>query len=220
MNLRNTILWFIILFSNLLFAQNNRTITVTGYGESYAKPDVAIINIEIAVNNADITVALGESKQKIERLKNLFSIHNIKDDDYFTSMFNIYQERNNYNDDENYHYVVRHNMQIKYHKIENVGSFIEDLVKNGANRFSGISFDISDRTYLEKQARDEAVKNAFEKAKEMAHSAKVKLGKVMHISESSDNTISPLSSFRKMEIKEPESIAVSESISIVFEIIE
>lgn len=217
---RYLVLFLILSFVSIINAQENRTITVTGTGTIYDKPDIARINVAVVVRHSDISQALKESKEKIERIENLFKIYNLPKENHYTGMFNVYQE-NAYNKDMEDVFVVRNSINIEFRDLDKVGQFIEDLIKNGANEFFGLSFDIQNKKELRSKARKKAIDDAIKKAKEMAKYAGIKTGKIISIK--SGANIAPyyadkFSSRTEMSINEPESISVNESVTIIFEI--
>lgn len=69
--------------------------------------------------------------------------------------------------------------------LNSLGKVLDALVKAGSNNISGVSFSIENDDELRDRARKAAVEEAMRKAKVLAAAAKVRLGKVLAISEQS-----------------------------------
>jgi uncharacterized protein len=94
-------------------------------------------------------------------------------------------------------YTVTQDVQAKISPIEKANSAIDIATRNGANMVGGVQFILGDETKkdLVKKAREMAVKEAKEKAEDLAGIAGIKLGKVVDVQESSNQpgTIMPFS---------------------------
>lgn len=84
-------------------------------------------------------------------------------------------------------YTVSQNLEIKVKPIDKVNNVIDLATANGANLVNGINFTFSDNLQksLEKKAREQAVKEAKEKAQNLAQVAGIRLGRVINIIEGS-----------------------------------
>lgn len=78
------------------------------------------------------------------------------------------------------------NLEVKTDSVDLANKAIDTASAAGANVIGGVSFTFDDKTKkeLEAKARREAVKEAKEKANELASTAGIKLGKVINITES------------------------------------
>ena len=68
-------------------------------------------------------------------------------------------------------------------KLEDLGKILDASVTAGANSIFGVSFGVDDLTPYQQQARAAAVKDAQDKAAQLAKSANIQLGPVLAISE-------------------------------------
>ena len=123
-------------------------------------------------------------------------------------------------------YEVTNRVQVKVRKVDELGEILDALVTAGSNRISGISFSIADPTALTDEARKSAIEDAKRKADLYAEAAKVKVGKVLTISE---NTISqPSPNLRASSFKaEADSVPIAAgeltirvSVFVLFEIVD
>ena len=80
-------------------------------------------------------------------------------------------------------YQVSQNLEVKIRDLTKSGDIIAGGAENGANLVGGLSFTIDDPEALKEQAREQAIKNAQEKAGKLASSLRVKIGKLIDYSE-------------------------------------
>ena len=72
-------------------------------------------------------------------------------------------------------------------ELAGLGGLLDKLVTLGANRISGLSFDVAQAEELRDEARKRAVANARRRAELFAAAAGVALGRVLVISEDSQH---------------------------------
>ena len=78
-------------------------------------------------------------------------------------------------------------------KIDDLGKILDAAVTAGANNIYGVSFSVDDPSPYQQQARAAAVKDAQDKAGQLAKAGGLSLGKIVWISE---GTVSPQPLFR------------------------
>ena len=83
-------------------------------------------------------------------------------------------------------YSVSANIEVRVSPIETANKAVDAATAAGANQVGGVQFVVNDQKQkeLEQQARKEAIKNAKEKAQDIADAAGIKLGKVIDVQES------------------------------------
>ena len=83
-------------------------------------------------------------------------------------------------------YVVSQQLTAKVRDLDSTGELIDQLVEAGGDltRINGISFTIEDPTPLLEQAREMAIEDLLDRARQMADAAGVQLGKLEYLSES------------------------------------
>jgi uncharacterized protein YggE len=62
-----------------------------------------------------------------------------------------------------------------------LGEILDAVVRSGANTINGITFDVTDKSAAEAQARDMAIQNARAEAEAIASAAGVKLGDLQSV---------------------------------------
>lgn len=168
------------------------TITVSGTGEIYAKPDLAIIDFSVITEAKTVGEALDKNTEKMNAIIKAVSNQGIDDKDLKTTNFNIYPRYEWYERSEFYPqgkrvlvgYEVRQTLEVKIRDIGKISQIIDSAVNAGANQVGGLSFTIDKQDEVKKQAREKAIKEAKAKAKEIASQLGVRLVKITGFSES------------------------------------
>jgi uncharacterized protein YggE len=78
--------------------------------------------------------------------------------------------------------VVDNTVYVTIRDLDKLGELLDIVIAAGANTVNSVQFDVADKDEALKTARADAVKDAREKAQELADAAGVKLGDVQTIS--------------------------------------
>lgn len=81
-------------------------------------------------------------------------------------------------------YEARNTVSVKSDDIEQVGPMLDALVRAGVNNINQVQFSVKDPKAILDKAREDAIRDAKEKAQQMAEAAGVKLGPLLSMSES------------------------------------
>lgn len=166
------------------------TISVSGKGEVYVKPDIATFSFSVTEEDLDVSKASNELNIKIaDIVKNLKS-NGVDEKDIKTTDYNIYPKYDYYKDGIKciYYcegnkvlsgYVVTQGIQVKNRDLSKVGKILTDLATLKVTNMSGLTFSSDNYDELVKQAREEAIKEAKEEAKKLSKDLGVKLGKIV-----------------------------------------
>ncbi len=221
---------------------NKRIIRVTGNGKMTIKPNLTRVSIVVKGNSEKFDDAINKSSIDTDKLKSIIESLGFDRKDIKTISLDIDPDYERYTDkDDNYRkrfigYKYTHNMYIKF-PIDNkvlsnlVFSFIES---NLSPEFS-IDYTIDDESREEYRAKiiEQSVQNAKEKAYVLAKAAGVKLGDIINI-DYSDKALDYFS--RRMDYSlaeskfmrsadsidfdiEPDDIAITDNVNIVWEIL-
>jgi uncharacterized protein len=112
----------------------------------------------------------------------------IADKDITTTQFSI-QQLTTWDEKQSINvvmgYQVTNTVNAKIRNIDNAGTVIDKVadVAGDLVRINGISFTVDDPTPILKTARDKAIQNAMDKAKQMSQASGVKLGRLLSMSE-------------------------------------
>lgn len=178
-------------------------ITVSGYGEVYIKPDVAIVTFSVTEEASTVAAAQDSSAKKINQIMGALKEQGIEEKDIKTTNYNIYP-RYEYpravctasycppTDGKRTlaAYVVTEGVTVKIRDLSKAGILLSALGELGATDVSGLSFEVDDDEAVKTQAREKAIADARAKAEEMADALGVRLVKVVGFSE--DNYYPPV----------------------------
>jgi uncharacterized protein YggE len=168
-------------------AAAKQTITVTGYGEAYAAPDIAIIQLGVNIVDDSLSAATSRSSTTIDKVQSALATLGVEAKDIQTSSYNIYPEdvvdpqSGIPTGERRYH--VESTLSIKARDVTKLGEIIQAGLDAGANNIYGISFGLEDTSELEAQARTEAISDGAARAKQLTDGIGVKLGNPISINE-------------------------------------
>ncbi|WP_336276517.1 SIMPL domain-containing protein [Bartonella sp. CB178] len=181
------------LLTNSLIARaenvgsTNPTITVTAIGESQAAPDMAIIDLAVVTQHKTAQKALAANNKSMNNIISALKSIGIQENDLQTSSLSIYQSEleksNTQKKESEKFYHVSNSLTVRVRDLSKAGQIFDQAMALGANSVSGISFINSDAKPFYHEARKRAVSEAIEKAETIAQAAKLKLGKIIKISE-------------------------------------
>lgn len=85
-------------------------------------------------------------------------------------------------------YTVTQNLEIDVKQMDKTNKVVDTATADGANLVGQVSFSFSDemKTKLENKAREDAIKEAKQKAQNLAEISGIRLGKLINVVESSD----------------------------------
>lgn len=176
--------------------ESRETITVSGQGEVYAKPDLALIDFSVISQAKTVDGAMADNTGKMNGVIDFIKGLGVGDKDLKTTNFNIYPR---YEWQEAgtcfppcpvgrralVGYEVHQSLQVKIRDMEKIGEIIQGSTAAGANEVGSLRFTIDNQDELKKQARAEAIEKAKIKAKELSSQLEVKLVRITNFSEGS-----------------------------------
>lgn len=178
--------------------ETKNTITVSGTGEVYAKPDLCLVSFSVKNEAKTVAEAMTENTAKMNAIIALMKAQGIEKKDLKTTNFNIYP-RYEYRKEEVgaetwppqpegkrvlVGYEITQSLQVKIRNLEKIGEIIQGATDAGANQVRNLQFTIDNQDELKKQAREEAIQEAKDKAKELAGQLDIELVRITNFSES------------------------------------
>lgn len=154
-------------------------VVVTGTASISVKPDVAYINVGVETLNKDAKIAQEDNAKAMNAVIAKLKENGIKDNEIQTTGYNIY-ERFNYTSSGSRiseGYAVEANLTVTVNDVSKAGQIFDVAVKNGANKASGITFGVKDRSKVYNQALKDAMKSAQAKAESIMSTFGEKPGK-------------------------------------------
>jgi len=172
--------------------ESRNTITVSGTGEVYAKPDLAFTTFSVITEKKEVAEAMEENTKKMNAIINSIKEQGIEEKDLKTTSFSIYP-RYEWREKTQFYpngrraltgYEIRQSLEVKIRDMAKIGTIIQKATDAGANQVGDLQFTIDDVDEVKKRAREEAIKEAKDKAKELASQLGVKLVRIVNFSES------------------------------------
>lgn len=163
------------------------TVSFTGEGRVFAKPDIAQIQLAVRTDRAkDAVTAVKNNTEKINAVIKKLKDLEIKEKDIKTTAYQLNPEYDypaNVGRQVLAGYSVYQEVTVKIRNLDNVGKVIEQVTSEGANQITGPTFTIDDLSEVNKQARAEAIVKAKEQANSAASMSGLRLGKLVGVYE-------------------------------------
>ncbi len=169
-------------------------ISVSGSGQVAGSPDIARIVVGVQTQGSDVKQAVSDNNKGMSALLNTLKGAGISDKDIQTMNYNVSVENpqnpgvvtgQSTKPEVTYH--VSNQVQVTVRDLTKLSDILDQAVSSGANTIYGVSFDVSDPTKLEDQARTQAIADAKARAEKLAQLEGVTLGSVISVSEGSGN---------------------------------
>ena len=175
-------------------------ILANGVGTVVTEPDITNLSLGVEARASTVTVARDQAAVAMTTIVAFLISNGVAERDIRTQSFNIspqytFRERleNGLRINERVltGYQVTNTLSVKVRDLDQTGAILDGVVKAGGDlvRVNGISFSVDDPSPLKVQARELAVQEALEKARELATLAGVGLGQLIFISETSSTPI-------------------------------
>ena len=168
--------------------QQNTGIWVTGQGEVMAVPDIAELSLGIEARADTVDEAQTQASEAMHDVMEALKDNGVAEKDIQTQRFSIYPVTKWIEDEDEQKiigYRVTNMVVAKIRDVDKAGVIIDAVAKAGGDltRIQDINFSIDDPDPYYEEARDKALKDAKNKADQLADLADVKLGKPTYISE-------------------------------------
>lgn len=172
-----------------------RNFIVSAQGKSVIIPDIAQFSYSIITEGGkNIAELQQENTNKTNKVNDYLKSKGVDKKDIQTQQYNV-QPRYQYSTcdrggvcppPEIVGYSISQTILVKVREVSKAGDLLSGVVNSGANSVSQLSFTVDDRTKFETEARKQAIQKAQEKAQSIAHAGNFGLGKLLSISEASD----------------------------------
>ena len=174
------------------------TVTVSGEGKVFVKPDVAIMNIGVLKQGADLVSTQRSAADVINRVVEMAKREGVEEKDIKTTSYSI-SPRYDYKDGTQIFrgYEVHQNLEVKLRDLGKVGGILSRSAEFGANQVGSIQFTVDDPKTAKEEARAMAIKDAREKAARLAKNLNINLKKLVSYSESGGGFPPPTPFFGK-----------------------
>ena len=173
----------------------NREISVQGHGIVKTKPNIAHITLGVTTGKQVTAVtAMNLLTQRFNAVLTAVKQQGIKDGDINTTNLSINPVYDWSNGKQTLlGFEASENIEVKIRDLSKIGEVLAKSTLEGVNQAGNIQFTIDNPDQLQIDAPKEAIENAQVKAKELAKSLGVSLGKIKSFtSSSSENSPTPL----------------------------
>lgn len=168
----------------------SNVITVEGTGEASAIPDIATIGFSVMESAPAVADAQAKATAKTDAALAALKAQGIEDKDIKTTSYNVYPQYENiapcyYGDcpvrsnPRITGYEVSQSIEVKVRDTAKAGAILENLGSVGVGNIYGPNFTVDDEDAAKTEAREQAIKEAREKAQVLAKQLGVRLGKVV-----------------------------------------
>ena len=163
-------------------SQKKRSIAVVGEGEVKVAPDFVELVVGVETESGTLAPAKKSNDAITIKVMEVIQKYGIDEKDYKTSYLSIYPQ-NDYRSSTITGYTVYNSIKLTIRDLAIFESLLTDILGAGANRISGISFQVTDVETYKTQARELALKNAKDKATAMASVLDQEIGVPLTIQE-------------------------------------
>ena len=174
-------------------SQNLTGVSATGTGKAIGEPDIALLTIGVNVQRPTVEQARDEAAAAQKAVIDSLKANGVQDKDVQTVQFSVNPQYDYRSGDgpRIIGYQVNNVVTAKVRDLAKTSKAIDDATRAGGNDavVQNVSFTIDDPETLREQARRQAVQKAKAQAEQMADAAGEKLGKLLSISESSNNAV-------------------------------
>jgi uncharacterized protein YggE len=170
------------------------TLALSGEGTAEAAPELATVQIGVAVTAKVAKDALVENSKLLTAALNAAKENGIEPRDLQTSGLSLRPDivrAEKWPHREVIGYQVNNVVTMRVRDISKLGGLLDRLVVLGINDIRSIDFSVANPAPLIEQARAEAIKDVMRKAEKYAEAANLRIVRVLELNESSVQLPSP-----------------------------
>jgi uncharacterized protein YggE len=171
---------------------NASGISAAGTGRVTGTPDIVILQLGVDVEMRSVEAARSSAATSMQAAIDSLKGNGVDQKDIQTVQFTVQPQYDFSNNRQVLRgYRVSNVVSAKVRKVDTAGKIIDDVTRAAGDSavVRSLSFTIEDPSKLQAQARELAVKQARERADQLAKPAGVKIGRVLQITEGSNSNI-------------------------------
>jgi uncharacterized protein YggE len=164
-----------------------RTITVIGEGRADVQPDMATVQLGVVTEAPGAREAIDTNSRAMAAVLDRLKAAGIEDRDLQTSNFSVDPRWGRQVDNtppKVTGFVAQNMLSVRVRDLDRLGAVLDEVARDGANSFNGLSFGLQDPSEAQNAARRDAVAKARALAALYAEAAGVTLGPLLSLSES------------------------------------
>ena len=201
------------------------TLMLSASGEVRVQPDLAVLNLGVEADGGDAAQAFARARSRMAALFAVLHAQGVADTDIQTAGLNLqaqYADAGGKGPPVLTGYRASNTVDVRLRDVGHVGAVVDALVSVGANQVNGVSFQLSNPSVAEDEARRLAVKALQAKAELYAEATGYRVRRLVSLSEGGGSP-GPLyvTAMRRMEALVPiapgEGV-VSATVSATFEL--
>ena len=163
-----------------------RWIAVEGIGRVFAVPDVAVVRLGVQREARDAGAAMAAASAAMAGMLAGIAEAGIAPEDVQPERVGLDPRWRHMQDGSPPRitgYVATNSLRVTVRDLDGLGTLLDAVVSDGANTMDSLTFEVSELSDLEDEARAKAVEDARRKASILAGAASAELGHVISISE-------------------------------------
>lgn len=178
-------------------ATTTNTVSFSGQGKVYAKPDIAMLDFSVITEAKTSKAAQDENSKRSQKVVDYLKNQGLEDKDIKTTYYNIYPQYSQNRPPIIYDaavpvapsipqilgYQAIQGFQVKVRDFDKISGIVDGLVANGVNNVNNLGFSIEDPEKLRSEARTLAIADAKKKADELKGKIGIGLGKIINFYE-------------------------------------
>ena len=172
---------------------NATGISAAGTGRVTGTPDIVILQLGVEVEMRSVEAARTAAATSMNAAIDSLKSNGVEQKDIQTVQFSVQPQYDFVSNRQTLRgYRVTNVVSAKVRKIDTAGKIIDDVARAAGDAVvvRSLSFTIEDPSKLQAQARELAVKQARERADQLAKPAGVKIGRVLQITEGGGAVVS------------------------------
>lgn len=188
-----------VLSGNFALAQTDgskqRTIDVSGDGETQAAPDQATLQLAIETHATTAAQAASSNAALAEKVRDALKAKLDDRGKLWTggyALYPDYSEPRNGGEAKILGYRAQNSITVQTGALDLVGPLIDAAIGAGANRVDSLAYDLKDNTQARGEAIAKAAKDAQAQAQALANALGVKLGPVVKASTVAESRPAPV----------------------------
>ena len=172
-------------YDKLNMPVTGNTISFSGEGKVFAKPDIGLVRVVIFSEAATPQAAEKINSPKSDAVIDFLKKQNVAEKDIKTSEYNISPQYAYPRNEEPQikSYLVYQELEVKIRNLDKAGTIIGGAGLAGGTKVNDLRLTIDDLDELKNQARSEAIAKAKKKANELEKQLGIRLGKIVNFSE-------------------------------------
>lgn len=173
--------------------QNSRQVTVVGAGKVDGTPDTLTTNVGISFTAPDATTALNQTNERQQAVIDALVGTGVDRDDIATTQVSLQPQYGGPDNTTVVGYQASNSIDVRLRDTSAASRLLALITSIGgdATRINSVAYSIDDDSQLVKDARARAFEDAQDRAQQYAELSGLNLGKVLSISETTQESTPP-----------------------------